>query len=565
MFRLVHTLKGMAGYMGYLNLSNLCHALENVLGKVREGSLQVSDELIDILLAASDLIGEIISRIEKTKSDDYDISNILEDLGFAERIHDPASEDCNFRVDITLTEDCVMKSARAVLIVQALSEIGKIVKTDPDEERIDSGNFDRDFSIYLDSKVTKQEIEKVLRRIGEIESFNVVNLKEKTKLSGETKLERIDTIRVTTKQVDTIMNLVGELVIGKSRLLQLAQDYGIQEIKEAVDTLGKSIARLQDEILRFRMVKLEKVFSKFPRIVRDLSRKFGKKVEVEIRGEDTELDKSILDEISEPLIHLIRNAVDHGIEKPEERIKSGKSDTGKITITAYNERGNVIIEVEDDGRGINFEKIRSKAIEKGLISSDEAEKATNEQLLNLLFVPGFSTAEEVTDISGRGVGLDAVKTVVERLGGRIKILSEKGKGTKVTISLPPTVAIIRALIVKVGTEFYAIPLSNVLKAVSVKGNLETLQGQKILYVRNEIIPAVWLRDLFGIGGKTLEEVAVIVDKEGEKVALIVDSILDRQEIVIKPLGGYLSKIRGISGFTVLGNGRIIPVLDITTL
>jgi len=555
----------MAGYMGYLNLSNLCHALENVLGKVREGSLQVSDELIDILLAASDLIGEIISRIEKTKSDDYDISNILEDLGFAERIHDPASEDCNFRVDITLTEDCVMKSARAVLIVQALSEIGKIVKTDPDEERIDSGNFDRDFSIYLDSKVTKQEIEKVLRRIGEIESFNVVNLKEKTKLSGETKLERIDTIRVTTKQVDTIMNLVGELVIGKSRLLQLAQDYGIQEIKEAVDTLGKSIARLQDEILRFRMVKLEKVFSKFPRIVRDLSRKFGKKVEVEIRGEDTELDKSILDEISEPLIHLIRNAVDHGIEKPEERIKSGKSDTGKITITAYNERGNVIIEVEDDGRGINFEKIRSKAIEKGLISSDEAEKATNEQLLNLLFVPGFSTAEEVTDISGRGVGLDAVKTVVERLGGRIKILSEKGKGTKVTISLPPTVAIIRALIVKVGTEFYAIPLSNVLKAVSVKGNLETLQGQKILYVRNEIIPAVWLRDLFGIGGKTLEEVAVIVDKEGEKVALIVDSILDRQEIVIKPLGGYLSKIRGISGFTVLGNGRIIPVLDITTL
>ncbi len=569
-FRLVHTLKGMAGYMGYQNLSNLCHALENILGKVRDGSLQVGDELTDTLLAASDAVDGIISRIEETGRDDYDISSILEDLGFAEINRDPASEDYNFRVDVTLTEDCMMKSARAALIVQALSEVGKIVKTDPDEEKIDNGDFDRDFSIYIDSKATKQEIEEILRRIGEVESFDVVVLKGNTKPAGEAKLERVDTIRVTTKQVDTIMNLVGELVIGKSRLLQLAQHYNIPEIKEAVDVLGKSITRLQDEVLGFRMVKLEKIFHKLPRVVRDLSRRFGKKVKVEIRGEDTELDRSVLDEISEPLVHLIRNAVDHGVEKPEERIRNGKSDTGRISITAYKERGNVIIEIEDDGRGVDFEKIRRKAVEKGLISPYDAEKATNEQLLNLLFVPGFSTAENVTDVSGRGVGLDAVKTVVERLGGRVKILSEKGKGTKVTISLPPTVAIIKALVVRVGAELYAIPLSNVLKVVSVReSNIETIHNQKVLYIRNEIIPILWLRETFGMNGKnkgkTLEEVAVIVDKEGESLGLVVDSIIDRQEIVIKPPDGYLSKIKGIGGFTILGNGKVVPVLDVATL
>ena len=378
---------------------------------------------------------------------------------------------------------------------------------------------------------------------------------------------KLESIRVNISQLDTIMNLVGELVISKGRLLQIASEYDIPELKEAVTIMDKSITSLQDEIMQIRMVRVERVFSKFPRMVRDLARKLGKKVEFVMEGLDTELDRTVLDEISDPLVHLVRNAVDHGIESPEERRSAGKSETGRIRLAAWREKNNIIIELEDDGRGLDVEKIKQKAIEKGLITTAEAETLSEDEIKMLIFAPGFSTKDEATEISGRGVGMDVVKTTVERLGGRVRVTSKKGEGTKIRIHLPPTVAIVKSLLVKVGHETYAIPISTVVEALYVTSdNWKVVHGNPFLIVRGKLVPAFKLRDLFNVvNGKPEREVGIIVEKEGEKFALIADSIAEQQEIVIKPLTGHLAKIRGFSGVTILGDGRVVPIIDISSL
>jgi len=584
-FRVAHTIKGMAGFMGYKNLENLCHKLESVMGKIRDGEIPANEEIVDIMLKSVDKIEEILNKIEKDNSDDVDISEILSSLESIMKDHEDSSKkngedkistqdkniaNANIRVDIKLSDDCVMKGVRAALILEALSELTEVITTDPDEETIEKDDFDGTFSVYI--KGDKDKVYEALRRIAEIESFDVVEISgkvtpEDTKEKFTEKLKKTESIRVNIKQLDTIMNLVGELVICKGRLLQIAQEYDIPELREAVSIMDKSIISLQDEIMRIRMVKIEKIFNKFPRMVRDLARKLGKKVELIIEGHDTELDRTILDEISDPLVHLVRNAVDHGIEYPEERKLAGKSEVGKIIISARRERNNVIIEIEDDGRGLDIEKIKQKAIEKGLISPSEVESLNEDDLKMLIFTPGFSTKDTVTEISGRGVGMDVVKTKVEKLGGNIKLFSEKGRGTKIRITLPPTVAIIKALLVKVGEEYYAIPISNVIEALNVTDeNYKIIHGNSFLYVRNKLIPAFRLRDLFNINGSSTEkEVGIIVEKEGEKFALIVDAITDQQEIVIKPLSSFLAKVRGLCGVTILGDGRVVPIIDVSSL
>ncbi len=584
-FRVAHTIKGMAGFMGYKNLENLCHKLESVMGKIRDEEIPANEEIVDIMLKSVDKIEEILNKIEKDNSDDVDISEILSSLESIMKDHEDSSKkngedkistqdkniaNANIRVDIKLSDDCVMKGVRAALILEALSELTEVITTDPDEETIEKDDFDGTFSVYI--KGDKDKVYEALRRIAEIESFDVVEISSKvtsedTKEKFTEKLKKTESIRVNIKQLDTIMNLVGELVICKGRLLQIAQEYDIPELREAVSIMDKSIISLQDEIMRIRMVKIEKIFNKFPRMVRDLARKLGKKVELIIEGHDTELDRTILDEISDPLVHLVRNAVDHGIEYPEERKLAGKSEVGKIIISARRERNNVIIEIEDDGRGLDIEKIKQKAIEKGLISPSEVESLNEDDLKMLIFTPGFSTKDTVTEISGRGVGMDVVKTKVEKLGGNIKLFSEKGRGTKIRITLPPTVAIIKALLVKVGEEYYAIPISNVIEALNVTDeNYKIIHGNSFLYVRNKLIPAFRLRDLFNINGSSTEkEVGIIVEKEGEKFALIVDAITDQQEIVIKPLSSFLAKVRGLCGVTILGDGRVVPIIDVSSL
>ncbi|AIG97919.1 Chemotaxis protein histidine kinase [Archaeoglobus fulgidus DSM 8774] len=608
-FRMAHTIKGMAGFMGYKNLEELCHKLESAMGKVRDGEIEVTEELIDVMLKAVDAIGEMIDRIEDEDSDSVDVRDIIEALTMfmesreeeevADR-HELKPATANLRVDVYISEDCVMKSVRAALVVEALSEVAEVVGVIPDESDMEKETFDAHFVVYLNAP-DASVVEDTISKIAEINRFEVspvdgetvemgqavseeeaeekaegaaraeteakVEKTEKRVDPGRKDKKKLESIRVNISQLDTIMNLVGELVISKGRLLQIASEYDIPELKEAVAIMDKSITSLQDEIMQIRMVRVERVFSKFPRMVRDLARKLGKKVDFAMEGLETELDRTVLDEISDPLVHLVRNAVDHGIETPEERVAAGKDEVGRIKLAAWREKNNIIIELEDDGRGLDVEKIKQKAIEKGIVSPAEADSMSEDEIKMLIFSPGFSTKDEATEVSGRGVGMDVVKTTVERLGGSVRISSEKGKGTRIRIHLPPTVAIVKSLLVKVANETYAIPISSVVEALYVgEDNWKVIHGNPFLIVRGKLVPAFKLRELFNVrNGRPEREVGIIVEKEGEKYALIADTIAEQQEIVIKPLTGYLAKIKGFSGVTILGDGRVVPILDVSSL
>ena len=679
-FRVAHTIKGMAGFLRYSSLENLCHSMEEVLSGIKNGDIEIDSELIDIMLSTVDRITDMVKQIENEDNDKVKIEDLLEAFDKYKKVKDvsrgnlciqkqaknnirslevtsPKSSKDNFPSDpephreqqtknigdektynlilnVSLSADCIAKDLRASLIIESLRDICQVLKISPDEDEMDS-SFNGQFAVFLSGDGDK--VEDLMDRISEIEKFNIIynekaespnsvlaesqtntleqnskefsdqelqldevqvleeNLDElpdqdlkpqkipetgnskndssipysesvnSKKMSSETK--RQETIRVSTSNLDNIMNLVGELVINKGRLLQISQQYNINELKEATGTLDKSISSLQDEVMRTRMVKIEKVFSKFPRMIRDLSRKLDKNIDFEIEGQDTELDRTILDEISDPLVHLVRNAVDHGIESSQEREKTGKGEIGHIKLSARREKNNVIIEIEDDGKGLDLELLKRKALEKGLLSPSEIENLTEDEIRMLIFASGFSTKEKVTEISGRGVGMDAVKSAVEKLGGKVRVHSKMGEYTRVKIDLPPTVAIIRSLLIEVGSEIYAIPISNVVKALSVgSDDYKLVKGTPLLYINNKLIPVVELKEIFTIECKKLDkEIAIIVERENEEVGLIVDSIIDQQEIVIKPLTTIFSNSKGFSGVTILGDGRVIPILDVSSL
>jgi chemotaxis protein histidine kinase CheA len=679
-FRVAHTIKGMAGFLRYSSLENLCHSMEEVLSGIKNGDIEIDSELIDIMLSTVDRITDMVKQIENEDNDKVKIEDLLEAFDKYKKVKDvfqgnlciqkqaknnirslevtsPKSSKDNFPSDpephceqqtknigdektynlilnVSLSADCIAKDLRASLIIESLRDICQVIKISPDEDEMDS-SFNGQFAVFLSGDGDK--VEDLMDRISEIEKFNIIynekaespnsvlaesqtntleqnskefsdqelqldevqvleeNLDElpdqdlkpqkipetgnskndssipysesvnSKKMSSETK--RQETIRVSTSNLDNIMNLVGELVINKGRLLQISQQYNINELKEATGTLDKSISSLQDEVMRTRMVKIEKVFSKFPRMIRDLSRKLDKNIDFEIEGQDTELDRTILDEISDPLVHLVRNAVDHGIESSQEREKTGKGEIGHIKLSARREKNNVIIEIEDDGKGLDLELLKRKALEKGLLSPSEIENLTEDEIRMLIFASGFSTKEKVTEISGRGVGMDAVKSAVEKLGGKVRVHSKMGEYTRVKIDLPPTVAIIRSLLIEVGSEIYAIPISNVVKALSVgSDDYKLVKGTPLLYINNKLIPVVELKEIFNIECKKLDkEIAIIVERENEEVGLIVDSIIDQQEIVIKPLTTIFSNSKGFSGVTILGDGRVIPILDVSSL
>ena len=676
-FRIAHTIKGMAGFLHYTSLENLCHSMEEVLSNIKNGEIEIDGELIDIMLSTVDRITEMVKKIESEDNDHVKIADLLEafdkyKIGNYEHrtpnvqkpvrnnakssevasiqpsnkniSSEPGSdneqqtknaselEDYNIILYVVLSADCVAKSLRASLVIESLRDICKVIKTTPDEDEMD-GSFEGHFAVFLSGD--SDEVEELMDRISEIEKFNITynekaessnsgleesqtntlenksipvqesqsnevqvlkeNLEEypdqklkpqgiqragkleidsinsdsesvnSKNVSSETK--RNETIRVSIANLDNIMNLVGELVINKGRLLQISQQHSIPELKEATGTLDKSISSLQNEVMRTRMVKIERVFSKFPRMVRDLSRKLDKDIDFAIEGQDTELDRTILDEISDPLVHLVRNSVDHGIESSQERSKAGKSETGHIRLSARREKNNVIVEIEDDGKGLDLELLKKKSLEKGILSQSEIENLTEDEVRMLIFVSGLSTKENVTEISGRGVGMDAVKAAVEKLGGKVRVYSKMGEYTKVRIDLSPTVAIIKSLLIEVGPEIYAIPISNVVKALSVDNNdYKLVKGTPLLYVNNKLIPIMELKETFNVECEKLDkEIAIIVEKENEEVGLIVDSIIDQQEIVIKPLTNIFSNSKGFSGVTILGDGRVIPILDVSTL
>ncbi|MDF2954989.1 MAG: Chemotaxis protein histidine kinase CheA [Candidatus Alkanophagales archaeon MCA70_species_2] len=610
-FRAAHTIKGMAASMGFRYMEQLCHALENVLDSIRNNRVDATSEVVDVLLESAATLEELLQNIETQGQEvttdaeaETEISTLLSKLdacvsasadsmsadaegaasvtkscesdAVEEKTEKREGRNRTYEITVVLDKSCMFKGARGFLILKGLSEVGEIVKTTPPPQDIEEERFDFEFKVVLVTDADEADIKRVLNAIAEIECVKVRELQEEPQETKQARTEKskkreegIRSVRVGIEKLDTVVNLVGELVINKGRLVQIARKYGIKELGDTMSIVERTITDLQYEIMQMRMVSVEHIFNRFPKLVRDLCRKLSKEVEFIIEGKEIELDRTVLDEIVEPLIHLLRNAIDHGIEPPEERERKGKNRKGRVRLTAQRERGHVSITVEDDGRGIDVQKVKAKAVAKGLISEADAARLSNADASALIFTPGFSTADAATETSGRGVGMDVVKSKVEALGGTVEITSEKDCGTRITLRLPLTTAIIQALLISVGDELYAIPLSSVVEVVrwsDLNGNVRQLHGEQVMLLRGSLLPLLSLRCLLELpNGEEKPNAVVVVERSGEKLGLFVDSIIEQQEIVVKPLGKLLQGVKGLSGFTILGDGRVVPILDVLTL
>jgi len=645
-FRSSHTLKGMAGTMGYEKISEITHEMENVLQGIRNGEIKINSKTVDVLFECFDILENLVGSIlQNGVEGNIDTSKVINRLKSVFEINESDEKDYNkdhnkghdvdenkktsrlnfnefeenlikaayekklniFEIQISLNDDCLLKSARAFVIFKNLERIGEIIKTIPPVEDIEDEKFQKEFTLYLITSSAKEQIEKMLGSISEIQKIWVtpvdytkketIPVKEKNDLKdGEyntviveseqdpsksisQKLKTGKTVRVDIEKLDNLMNLVSELIIIKTRLEGIGEnrEIGIQELHEAVEYLERITTNLHDAVMKVRMVPIEQVFNRFPRMVRDLSKELNKEINLHIEGEETELDRTVIDEIGDPLIHLVRNAIDHGIETPEERKRQGKQANGNIILKAYHDGNNVVIEIDDDGKGIDLENVLAKAIEKRFITVKESKELSEQDILQFLFKPGFSTSERITDISGRGVGLDVVKTKIESLGGTIDIETIQGKGSKFIVRLPLTLAIIQALLVGVGTEKYAVPLNSIKETVTINSkNINRIKNQEITLFRGEVLPIIRLNELLDISGNIFEnsasndfyneDLTVVIVKKGEKLlGLAVDELIGQQEIVIKSLGKFLNNIKLIAGATILGDGQVALILDVNTL
>jgi two-component system chemotaxis sensor kinase CheA len=515
-----------------------------------------------------------------------------------------------YHLVVAVSSSCLMKSVRAFMVFKTLEEMGEIIKSFPPAQEIEEEKFDKSFELIL---ITKQDPEAVLAALEKISEISVASLIDLEPAAAEAAVSvpatealpaqvaeivegQIDaetgtetgaeteapdtpaqpqrarshqTVRVDLERLDNVMNLVGELVINKTRLAQISTAHGIADLHETLEQVDRITTDLQAVVMKIRMVPVENVFNRFPRMVRDLSRELGKQINLIIEGKETELDRTVIDEIGDPLVHLIRNSVDHGVEEPAVREKAGKPRAARIKLAARQEGNHVIIEVSDDGRGIDLEKIKDKARKKGLFRDRDGGALDDKTLVDFIFQPGFSTADKVTDVSGRGVGLDVVRTKIEALSGIIDVETKKGEGTRFIIRLPLTLAIIQALLVKVGPETYAIPLSSVDETTNITpGDIKPVQNQDVVLLRGNVLPLVRMREMLEVPdrGQAATDLDVVVVRRGEKqVGLVVDSLIGQQEIVIKSLGRLLTGTPGIAGATILGNGQVSMILDVGTL
>ncbi|MGA1861748.1 response regulator [Deferribacter thermophilus] len=499
-FRAAHTIKGSSSFLGFDKLTELTHVAEEILNKLRKGEMVVTADIMDVLLEFVDNLKKLIDDI-KNGTDSVDIAEIMKKL--------------------------------------KLVNEGKVI-TPAEERKQDSAKQET-------KKNEPKQIAKVTKAIEQ-------------------------TIRVDVNRLDILMNLVGELVLSRNRIAQISAEfekkfegeYLVEQLLETTSHLGLITTELQLAVMKTRMVPIGKVFNKFPRMVRDLCRELKKDIELVITGEDTELDKSVVEEIGDPLIHMIRNAVDHGIESPEERVKKGKPEKGLVALNAYYEGNHIVVEIKDDGRGMDPEKLKKKAIEKGVITPEEAKTLNRDEALGLIFRPGFSTAEKVSDVSGRGVGMDVVKTNIEKLNGIIQIESEVDKGTTFKLKLPLTLAIIQALLVEVSGEIYAIPIVSVIETVKIDENeIHSFEGREVLKLRESVLSLIRLNEVFELEPTFSNEMYVVVVALAEKkVGLIVDRLIGQEEIVIKSLGEYLGGTVGIAGATIMGDGAVRLILDV---
>ncbi|KAA5807753.1 chemotaxis protein CheA [Thermoanaerobacterium thermosaccharolyticum] len=609
-FRSAHTLKGMAATMGFENMTRLTHKMEDVLQEIRSNSIKVTSNLMDVLFKCMDALSSMTGIISESGNDSYDIENLIELLETnnskeevaATNIENSKSLDSNninvyekdiiekaasqgyktYSIEVVIDKNCVMKSARAFIVFNTLDNLGDIVDSTPSVEDIEDEKFDDRFTVHLISKHEKDVIKSKLMSISEIKNINIEELlysKEikdnkkfgPTNLGSDDQIKHSKTnksVRVDIERLDNLMNLVSELIIIKTRLEGIESNEKNPDTISTIEYLERITTNLHDAVMKVRMVPVERVFNRFPRMVRDLSRELNKKITLNMYGQDTEVDRTVIDEIGDPLVHLMRNSIDHGIETPEVRVKKDKPETGVINLKAYHEGNNVIIEVSDDGSGINFEKVKNKAYEKGMLSADEVEELSNEKLIKLLFEPGFSTSDTISDISGRGVGLDVVKNKIESLNGSIEVKTEVDKGTKFIIKLPLTLAIIQALLVMVGNEKYAFPLNSISEIVNKnKNEIHLVQGKEVVMYRGKVIPLIRLHNILDLKSNEDSDnfICVIIKKGDNLAACSVDELIGQQEIVIKPLGKYLSNVKIIAGATILGDGQVALIIDSNNL
>lgn len=658
-FRAAHSLKGMAGTMGFKRMQHLTHDMENVFQEVRSDKVKVTSEMIDILFQCLDAIEGYLETIKSTSDegteDNEAIINALNSFlekaegGAAEapkkaepapaaqeekKAETAASEPARkfltvqfsekdkealkaaeatginlYGMTVTVQQDCLLKAARAFLVFKAVEEFGQIVVYSPGLQDIEDERFELDFSIFVSSEA---ELEKVLAAAGGVsEIAGVVGAQVKcSELFGEPEAEAPAagsapaaagnksseaavhkdnkqapakakttskpvanrTVRVDIEKLDALMNQVSELIIAKNSLvsisLQEGSDLKDQTFHEQIEYLERITTNLHESVMKVRMVPIESVVNKFPRMIRDLSRKLDKKMELYMTGEDTELDRTVVDQIGDPLQHLLRNSADHGLENAELRKERGKPETGTIHLNAFQEGNNVVIEVSDDGNGIDTETVKQKAIERGLVTPEQAEKLSQKEIIDFLFMPSFSMAKQITDISGRGVGLDVVKSNIEALGGDVEVKSVLGEGSKFTVRLPLTLAIIQALMVEIRDEKYAIALGSIetIEDIPVK-DIKYVEAREVINLRGVVIPLVRLDRVLDIEPQEdPESLTVVVVKKGERFAgLVVDNLIGQLEIVIKSLGKYINNSKIISGATILGDGEVALILDVNTL
>ncbi len=546
-FRSFHTIKGTSGFLGLEKLPHVTHKCEDILNKLRKGEVKLNLSLMDGIILGYDTIKELLEKIESVQNEDVNTdstNSVLEQL--IQNI-----ENGNEIPEIKESE---------ILDVEPKSTVDNKPNEAPD----------------------KKEEPKKKEGSGKAEEpeHNEEAKDKIVKKAAAAPAAKENSIRVDVDRLDALLDIVSELVLGRNRLSQVNTKFGIEnegsrfnkDFSEVTKQIDLMTSELQLVVMKLRMIKIGKIFNRYPRVVRDLCKDLGKEVELVIKGEDTEVDKNLIEEINDPLVHLIRNSVDHGVEKPETRIKAGKTAKGTVTLSAEHLGNNIIITIEDDGKGIDPNVIREKAVEKGLLTRERAKELSKQETMQLIFLPGFSTATNVSNVSGRGVGMDVVKTNVAKLRGIIIIESEPGKGTKIILKLPLTLAIISGMIVKVDGEFLVIPLGSVIEVIRLsKEQIFSVQGKQVIKLRDSVLPLVELDHLLSgrINGRKRDEhewqYVVEIGVAEKRYGIKVDELIGQQEVVIKSLGSYLGKVDGVAGSTIMGDGTVVMILDVSEL
>ncbi len=646
-FRAAHSLKGMAGTMGYKRMQRLTHDMENVFSEIRNGKMKASPKLVDVLFKGLDALEQyldvIVNSGDEGTEDNEDIIKTLneilnEGLGATSAPAEAApaapapaaaaaateavaesgvkpvklaeheqsaiakalSENLNaFTMTVYIQETCILKAARAFLVFKALEELGTVIHSEPSVQDIEDERFEFDFTVVLLTDKDAETAKKKVENVSEIKMACVEAIRPEAVASAaveETKEEKENkntaqkdsaasaasaqqkttskpvvnrSVRVDIDKLDDLMNLVSELIIAKNGLVSIntTDVAGLREsgFNEQIEYLERITTNLHQSVMKTRMVPIENVVSRFPRMIRDISKKLDKKMELYMSGEETELDRTVIDEIGDPLMHMLRNAADHGLESNAERVKAGKPEVGSIFLNAYQDGNNVVIEVRDDGKGVDVEKVKKKAVEKGAITAEQAATMSDKEAVDLLFRPSFSTAEQVSDLSGRGVGLDVVKSKIEALGGDVEAKTVLGEGTTFIVRLPLTLAIIQALMVELGQEKYAIPLGSIQTIEDVlPSDIKYVQTKEVIHLRGNVIPLIRLRNVLDVPQDDFapESLTVVIVAKGDRLAgLVVDNLIGQQEIVIKSIGKYINNNKMIGGATILGDGEVALILD----